>query len=120
MHSVHNRDFIADAGRYADTGSGQFRELNVGLNLLAQGCLPLLPYPGVGAMRMSENHAEYLAECLRKEICPTCHGPLVKKHGTGQFKDGVFCSLTCEATWRGEEVRRRHLAKLKQDGKRHD
>ena len=50
---------------------------------------------------MSEQQAAYLAECLKKEIRPTCQGPLVKRHGSGQFKDGVFRSLNCEAEWRG-------------------
>src|ERR1700722_2160479 len=94
--------------------SGQLRELNVGLYLLC----PHLDrsYDGCSSRRlkMSEQQATYLAQCLKNEICPTCHGPLVERHGSGQFKDGVFCSFDCDVKWRSEEIRQRHIAESKQ------
>lgn len=72
---------------------------------------------GIG---MSEQQATYLAECLKKAICPACQKHLVERHGSGQFKDGVFCSLDCEAKWRGEEIRQRHLTRSKQERKSGD
>ena len=48
---------------------------------------------------MAENEEYYLRQCLERNICPVCQQTITKKFGSGQFKDGVFCSLNCYTEW---------------------
>ena len=50
---------------------------------------------------MAEREERYLRHGLEKGICPSCGGSSIKgtRVGTGQFKDGVFCSLGCQAEY---------------------
>jgi len=57
---------------------------------------------------MAENDAIYLRRCLDQGICAVCQQPLTTKVGSGQFKDGVFCSLDCHARWHEALLRRQH------------
>lgn len=57
---------------------------------------------------MAENVENYLRQCLERNICPVCQQPIIKKFGSGQFKDGVFCSLNCHAEWNKALLIRRH------------
>ncbi len=66
-------------------------------------------------MVMSENEKDYLEQCLAKNMCPTCQKPMTTKVGTGQFKDGVFCSLDCQAKWHENAMIKRHLERLKKE-----
>jgi hypothetical protein len=57
---------------------------------------------------MAENEEDYLRQCLEQGICPVCQQPIVKKFGSGQLKDGVFCSLDCYGEWHKASLMRRH------------
>ncbi len=57
---------------------------------------------------MAENEEEYLHRCLEQNICPVCQQTIVKRFGSGQIKDGVFCSLDCYAKWHDALLKRRH------------
>ena len=46
---------------------------------------------------MAENEEGYLRQCLEQNICPVCQKPITQKVGSGQLKDGAFCSLDCYA-----------------------
>ena len=50
---------------------------------------------------MAEREETYLRHCLERGVCPYCGGPLIEgtRVGTGQFEDGVFCSLGCQAEY---------------------
>lgn len=39
---------------------------------------------------MAENEEDFLPRCPKENICPVCHQAIIKKFGSGQFKDGVF------------------------------
>jgi hypothetical protein len=69
---------------------------------------------------MAESETDYLRQCLRQNVCPTCQGPLTSKVGTGQFKDGVFCSLGCQAKWHDSAMRKRHQERTKKAEKKKD
>jgi hypothetical protein len=60
---------------------------------------------------MAENEEDYLRQCLDKNICPVCQQSITKKVGSGQFKDGVFCSLKCYAEWNKALLIRQHQTK---------
>lgn len=62
---------------------------------------------------MAEHDAAYLAQCREKNICPLCHQNIVKKHGSGSFVDGVFCSQDCYAQWHSSSLQQRHEDRLK-------
>lgn len=64
---------------------------------------------------MAENEETYLRQCLEQNICPVCKSPIKEKFGSGQFKDGVFCSLDCYAKWNEALLLRRHHARLKKE-----
>ena len=65
---------------------------------------------------MAEHEADYLRECLEQNICPTCKKAIEKKFGSGQVKDGVFCSLDCYGKWHSGQLLRRHESrKMKGD-----
>lgn len=55
-----------------------------------------------------EDEKSYLGSCLEKNICPTCQQPIIEKFGSGQKRDGVFCSLDCVAKWRGTALARKN------------
>lgn len=55
-----------------------------------------------------------ISEAARTNTCPRCENPLPEKAaiGTGDPKDGRFCSLDCVAVFHGDtfvERRRRRL-----------
>ena len=60
---------------------------------------------------MAENEEEYLRQCLERNICPVCQQSITKKFGSGQFTEGVFCSLNCYAEWNKALLIRRHQDK---------
>lgn len=62
---------------------------------------------------MADHEERYLQKCLADNVCPACLKPVVKKLGSGNQKDGVFCSLDCYANWHAETLRRRHQDRLK-------
>ncbi len=71
---------------------------------------------------MAENEEDYLRQCLERNICPVCPAcqqSITKKFGSGQFKDGVFCSLDCYTEWNKALLIRRHQDKV-QKGKSDD
>ena len=57
---------------------------------------------------MAVNEEDYLRLCLEQNICPVCQKSITKKFGSGQFKDGVFCSLDCYGEWSKALLIRRH------------
>lgn len=57
---------------------------------------------------MAEHERNILLDCARRGVCPACGKPTVTKIGTGRVEDGVFCSLDCNAKWRGAELVRKH------------
>ncbi len=57
---------------------------------------------------MAEYEEPYLRQCLEQNICPVCQQSIIKKFGSGQFKDGVFCSLDCHVKWNEVLLIRRH------------
>ena len=61
---------------------------------------------------MAENEEVYLRQCLEQNICPVCQQLIIKKHGSGQFKDGVFCSLKCYTEWNKALLIRQHQVKV--------
>lgn len=61
---------------------------------------------------MAENEEDYLRQCLEQNICPVCQQPITKKFGSGQFKDGVFCSLDCYGEWHKALLMRRHQGRV--------
>ena len=62
---------------------------------------------------MAENEDDYLRQCLEENICPVCHQAIIKKFGSGQFKDGVFSSLNCYTEWNKALLIRQHQDKIK-------
>lgn len=62
---------------------------------------------------MAENEEDYLHRCFEQRICPACQKPVAKEHGSGQIKDGVFCSLSCYGDWNKEELVRRHHDRMR-------
>jgi len=64
---------------------------------------------------MADNEEDYLRQCLEKNICPVCQQPIAKKFGSGQFKDGVFCSLDCYGKWNQGLLVRRHQDRVKKE-----
>lgn len=62
---------------------------------------------------MAEHEEEYLRQCLAQGVCPVCQHPIVKKFGSGQTKDGVFCSLDCYGEWHKAMLTRRHQDRVK-------
>lgn len=62
---------------------------------------------------MAENEEDYLRQCLEQNICPACQRPITKKVGSGQLKDGVFCSLDCYGKWHQALLMRRHQDRVK-------
>ena len=48
---------------------------------------------------MAEREEVYLRQCLERNVCSYCGGLLFegKRVGMGQFKDGIFCNLSCQA-----------------------
>ena len=62
---------------------------------------------------MAENEDLYLRQCLEQNICPVCQQPIAQKMGTGQLKEGVFCSLDCYAKWNETSLIRRHQDRVK-------
>jgi hypothetical protein len=65
---------------------------------------------------MAENEEVYLRQCLEQNICPVCPQPITEKFGSGQIKDGVFCSLDCYGKWNQGLLIRRHQDRLKKGG----
>lgn len=61
---------------------------------------------------MANKEDEYLRQCLEQNICPACRQTLTNKIGSGQFKDGVFCSSDCYTKWHAAELVRRHQERL--------
>lgn len=57
---------------------------------------------------MAEHEEDYLGQCLKKNICPTCQQTIAEKFGSGKTKDGVFCSLDCFTEWNKELLIRQH------------
>lgn len=64
---------------------------------------------------MTENEEDYLRQCLEKNICPVYQQPVTKKFGSGQLKDGVFCSLDCYGKWNQGLLIRRHQDRVKKE-----
>jgi hypothetical protein len=64
---------------------------------------------------MAGNEEVYLRQCLEQNICPVCQQTITKKFGSGQFKDGVFCSLKCYTEWNKTLLIRRHQDNLQKD-----
>jgi len=62
---------------------------------------------------MAGEEQAYLRDCLEKSICPACQKSLASGVGSGQLKDGVFCSLDCYARWKQGELWKRHQGRLK-------
>jgi len=60
---------------------------------------------------MAESEEDYLRLCLDRNICPVCQQAITQKFGSGQFKDGVFCSLNCYTEWSKGLLIRRHQDK---------
>ena len=58
--------------------------------------------------RVAEHEETYLAQCLKDGVCPTCRKPIVTKHGSGSFEEGVFCSFDCDVKWRGGALIRKY------------
>lgn len=65
---------------------------------------------------MAENEEEYLRQCLEQAICPACRQPVTEKFGSGQLKDGVFCSLGCYGEWHKALLKRRHQDRVQKEG----
>lgn len=61
---------------------------------------------------MAENEEGYLRQCLEQNICPVCQKPITQKVGSGQLKDGAFCSLDCYAKWSEALLIRRHQVRI--------
>ena len=61
---------------------------------------------------MAGNEEDYLRQCLEKNIFPVCQQPIAKKFGSGQLKDGVFCSLDCYAELNKAILMRRHQGQV--------
>jgi hypothetical protein len=61
---------------------------------------------------MATKEDEYLRQCLEQNICPVCQQTLTKKVGSGQSKDGVFCSLDCHTKWHEAELIKRHQDRI--------
>jgi hypothetical protein len=64
---------------------------------------------------MAENEEVYLRQCLEQNTCPACQQPITEKFGSGQVKDGVFCSLDCYAKWHQAMLKQRHEDRVKKD-----
>jgi len=64
---------------------------------------------------MADDEKDYLRKCLNDEICPKCQKPLVDRIGSGQFKDGVFCSLSCYGEWHEAALKRRHQERMRKE-----
>ncbi len=62
---------------------------------------------------MAESEEGYLRQCLEKNICPACQRTITEKFGSGQSKDGVFCSLGCYGEWHKGSLWLRHKERLK-------
>jgi hypothetical protein len=62
---------------------------------------------------MAEPEEDYLRRGLEENICPVCRSSITEKFGSGQFKDGVFCSLECYGKWHQESLKRRHQDRVK-------
>ncbi|MHB1246309.1 MAG: hypothetical protein ACYCZH_07695 [Sulfuriferula sp.] len=65
-----------------------------------------------GIFLMAENEEDYLRQCFERNVCPVCQQLITKKFGSGQFKDGVFCSLDCYAEWNKALLIRQHQDKV--------
>lgn len=61
---------------------------------------------------MAEKEEAYLRECRDRGLCPACQQPIKSKLGSGQFGEGVFCSLGCYGDWHEGVLRRRHAGRL--------
>ena len=61
---------------------------------------------------MAENEEIYLRQCMEQNICPVCQHPIVKRVGSGQLKDGAFCSLDCFTKWNETLLIRRHNERI--------
>ncbi|MES1981912.1 MAG: hypothetical protein V4443_05480 [Pseudomonadota bacterium] len=48
---------------------------------------------------MAESEENYLRHCLEQNICPFCQQSIIRKFGSGQVNEGVFCSLNCYTEW---------------------
>ena len=57
---------------------------------------------------MAADEEDYLRQCLERNVCPVCQKPITRKFGSGQLKDGVFCSLECHGKWHEVALLRRH------------
>jgi hypothetical protein len=64
---------------------------------------------------MADDEQAYLRQCREQGLCPTCQRPLTNRVGSGQFKDGVFCSLDCSARWHAAALVKRHQERTKKD-----
>lgn len=61
---------------------------------------------------MANKEEGYLRQCLEQNICPVCQQLITKKIGSGQLKDGAFCSLNCFTEWNKALLIRRHLDRV--------
>jgi len=64
---------------------------------------------------MAEDEQLHLNRCLERGVCPTCGEPTKTKYGSGQSKDGVFCSLGCYGKWHKGALVRRHQDRMKNE-----
>lgn len=64
---------------------------------------------------MPESEQSYLDQCREQGICPACHKATIEKYGSGQQKDGVFCSLDCYGEWHKAALIRRHEERMKKE-----
>ena len=64
---------------------------------------------------MADDEQAYLRRCREQNVCPACQAPIVTKLGTGQAKDGVFCSLDCYTRWHEATLVRRHKERTKKE-----
>ncbi len=65
---------------------------------------------------MADNEEDDLSRCLEQDICPVCQQSIAEKFGSGQLKDGVFCSLDCYAKWHEALLMRRHQDRVQKGG----
>ena len=61
---------------------------------------------------MAENEEDYLRQYLEQNICPVCQQLITKKFGSGEFKNGGFCSLDCYGKWNEALLIRRHQERM--------
>jgi len=94
----------AAAGLYTRDAANHWRQTTRLIIFLRSEITLATVFTGIS---MAEVAAEYLRPCRDQNVCPACQRAIVHKCGSGQFKDGVFCSLNCYTQWNAAEIARR-------------